>query len=267
MRILIFGLIVCAALASASEAACRLDQGLQRTVARTLDGETIQFDDGSIARLAGIVAPRARDAGVADDRWPPQAAATSALDQLVTSKAVMLRFDATRRDRHGKLLAYVYLADAPDGPSIQERLLADGHARVDAIEGERACIGTLLAAEAEARRAARGLWSEPIYRVRSAIPARDVAAFRITFQIISGVVTRVESGRGVVRLILGDDRRKDVSLLVRSTDRETAGALGGDLKKLQGQRVEARGWVVQRPYGGPEIDVSLAGHVRVMDGG
>jgi hypothetical protein len=95
---------------------------------------------------------------------------------------------------------------------------------------------------------------------------RDITAFRGTFQIVTGTVETVENGRGVVRLILGDDRRRDLALSIRATDRDTAGSLGGDLKRLSGRQVEVRGWLTQRAFGGPEIDLSLAGHMRLLDG-
>jgi micrococcal nuclease len=253
-------------LAHGAAADCKLDKGPERTVARVLDGETVELDDGTRVRLAGILAPRARDAGVADGRWPPEAAAKAALDALVTAKAVRLQFDTTRRDRHGNTLAHLVRADDSEGPSVQEQLLANGHARVDAIEGQRRCIDSLLIAENVARAAGRGLWTEPAYRVRAAVPSRDIAAYQGTFQIITATVARIETGRGVTRMILGDDRRRDLTLAIRATDRETAGPLGGDLKILVGRQAEVRGWLTQRAFGGPEIDVSLAGHIRLLDG-
>ena len=253
--------------ASAHADDCVLERGPERTVARVIDAETVALDDGSTVRLAGILAPRARDAGVGPGLWLAEQAAFKALEDFVVAKPVRLRFDRVRLDRHGRQLAHLQPIGEPEAPSIQHALVAAGHARVDAIEGQRGCVASLLAAEAEAQAAARGLWSEPAYRVRTATPARDITAFRSTFQIVTGRVVRVETNRDATRLILGDDRRRDLSLAVRSNDRDTAGALGGDLKRLEGREVEARGWLIQRVSGGPEIDISLAGHVRLIDGG
>ena len=244
---------------------CLLDRGPERTVARVIDVETVLLDDGSRVRLAGIVAPRARDAGVAEGRWPAEQAAFKALEEMVVAKPVRLHFDSTRQDRHGQWLAHFRLRSGDDTASVQQALVAAGHARVDAIEGQRGCVTSLLALEAEAQSTSRGLWTEPAYRVRKATPARDIAAFRGTFQIVTGRVARVEVNRDATRLILGDDRRRDLALAIRSNDRDTAGKLGGDLKRLEGREVEARGWLIQRSSGAPEIDVSLAGHVRVFD--
>ena len=266
MRVVV-AIIFCALLTGKAHADdCKLERGAERTVARVLDAETLLLDDGSKARLAGILVPRAGDTGVAAGRWPAERAATAAFDALVTTKAIRLSLYPAKQDRHGHTLAHVHLVGDDSGRSVQEHLLAAGHARVDAIDGQRACIDTLIAAEADARTDGRGLWREPAYRVRAAMPARDILAFRGTFQIITGTIVHVASGRDAVRLILGDDRRRDLALAIRNTDRDTAGRLGGDLKQLQGRTVEARGWLIQRATGGPEIDISLAGHVRLIDG-
>ncbi len=254
-----------AGLTHEAAAACRLDKGPQHTVARIVDGETVELDDATRVRLIGILGPRARDVGIADDRWPSEAAARVALEALVIGRSVQLWFDTTRRDRHGHWLAHLVRTDDTDGQSVQNQLLAAGHARVDAVDGQRRCVDDLLAAEDRARADARGLWTEPAYRVRDAVPARDIVAYIGTFQIITGVVASIETGRGVSRLILGADRRRDLAVSIRNTDRNTAGALGGDVKALVGQPVEVRGWLIRRAAGGPEIDASLGGHVRLLD--
>ena len=63
-----------------------------RTVARVLDGETLTLDDGSVVRLIGALAPRARDAGDAPGAWPPESEAVKALSDLVLGKKVKLAF-------------------------------------------------------------------------------------------------------------------------------------------------------------------------------
>jgi micrococcal nuclease len=273
LRIVRGALLICGLVASdfitggmgvIAQSACPLQAGPEHTVARVIDGETVELSDRTQVRLAGIVAPRARDVGNLDARWPPERAAHDALSALLTGHAVRLRFDDTRRDRHGITHAYLTHTNASDGRSVQEQLLAGGFVRAEAIEGARACVTALLAAEAVARAAGLGLWQESAYRVRSAAPARDLAAYRGTFQIITGTIGSVETGRGVTRLVVGPDRRRDLTLTIRHTDRGTIGGLGGDLKSLAGRKIEARGWLIQRASGGPDIDVSLAGHIKLL---
>lgn len=240
---------------------CRLERGPERTVASIIDLETVSLDDGTEVRLAGIVGPRPRDVGV--EIRAPEQLARAALSSLVEGKAVRLTFDRQRQDRYGRTVAYVTLGG---GAMVQSVLLRTGHARLEAVEGQRGCVTPLIAAELDARAAGRGLWHEPAYRVRTAVPASDLAGYVGTFQILTGRIARVEISREFTRLILGADRRRDLSLVIRAADRDTEGRLGGDLKRLEGRDIEARGWLVQRPPGGLEINVSTAGYLRVLAG-
>ncbi len=262
----VVGMGLSIALVAAAAAECRLSPGPEKTVSRVIDGETLALDDGSRVRLSGALAPRAADAGVAAGQWPAEAAARAALDQLVAGKAVRLRFDVTRQDRHGQWLAQVYVGATGDETWVQAALLAAGHARADAAVGQRACADDLVAREGIARTTGAGLWSVPAYRIRDVTPARDIAAYAGTFQIVTGRVQAVERARDMTRLLLGADRRRAVSVSIRSNDRDVVGALGGDLQQLKGRMIEARGWIGQRPgrFAGPDLDLTLAGYVRVL---
>jgi micrococcal nuclease len=248
--------------ASLQAADCRLIRGPDKTVARVLDSETLILDDGSRLRLSGALAPRAADVGAPSGQWASEQAAHAALETLTAGQSVSLHYDTTRQDRHGQWLAQVYVGS---DTWVQGALLRAGHARVDATRGQRACIDALVGQEAIARAATAGLWAEAAYRVRDARVARDIAAYRGTYQIVTGRVHTVERARDKTRLILGPDRRRDVSLSILSTDREVIGRLGGDLQLLKGRLIEGRGWIGQRlgGFAAPDIDVTLTGHVLV----
>lgn len=255
-------------LAQPAHADCQLSAGPEKTVARVIDAETLLLDDGSRVRLTGALAPRASESGVAAGHWPAEAAAIAHLEQLSLAKAVRLRFDVTRQDRHGQWLAQVDVATG-DGARVwlQAAMLEAGHARVDAVVGQRACLKGLIAAEDKARAVGAGLWTQSAYGVREPMPARDIASYRGTYQVVAGHVHSVETTRDVTRLLLGPDRRRDMSVSIRSNDRELIGSLGGDLKALQNQRIEVRGWIDQRrgAFAGPDVEVTLSGHVRRLD--
>jgi micrococcal nuclease len=70
---------------------------------------------------------------------------------------VELRTDAERRDRYGRLLAYVYRQ--PDRLFVNAELVRRGYATVLTIPPNVAHAGEFLALERSARRAGRGLWS------------------------------------------------------------------------------------------------------------
>ena len=97
------------------------------------------------------------------------AASAHAASLLETGSALHLVFDpantATRhRDRYGRLLAYVYILDASGrrGTFFNERMISDGYARLmSGFPYDERMRTRFRAAEEDARREARGLWSEP----------------------------------------------------------------------------------------------------------
>lgn len=68
---------------------------------------------------------------------------------------VGLDFDVQTRDRHGRLLAYVWL---PGGILFNRVIVAEGYARVLTVPPNVRYAGLLLACEREARENRRGLW-------------------------------------------------------------------------------------------------------------
>lgn len=74
--------------------------------------------------------------------------------ELVQGKKVRLRFDKVDRDKKGRLYPYVFV----DGDFINERLVREGLAYARVTSDTQRFAAELLAAQAEARRAKRGLW-------------------------------------------------------------------------------------------------------------
>jgi micrococcal nuclease len=70
---------------------------------------------------------------------------------------VRLRFDAERRDRYGRLLAYVYRAR--DGLFVNAQLVRRGYARTLTIPPNVAHADEFRRLAASARRHGAGLWS------------------------------------------------------------------------------------------------------------
>lgn len=269
-RCLLAATVGLAASVASAAAECRLQPGGAHVATKVVDAETIALDDGSEVRLIGALAPRAGDGDAAERAWPAEEAARAALAALVTGRKVQLKYGGERRDRHGRATAHVFVS-GDDGRDtwVQAALLRDGHARAYAIEGNRACADELADAEATARREGKGLWAIPTYRVREAVFPRDLGAMTGSFRIVSGTVRYVSSRRDGLRLWLdGAGRRGELTVAIRSGDRDLLGSLGGDPKALQGRRLEVRGWIDQRrgTPGGPEIDASTAGMIRLLPG-
>ena len=126
-------------------------------VSRVVDGDTI------VVRIAGAE-DRVRYIGVdtpetVDPRKPVQAfgpEATALNKSLVQGQRVCLEKDTTERDRYGRLLRYVWLAD---GRLVNEELLLAGFATVVTYPPDVKYVESrYLPAQRAAREAGRGLW-------------------------------------------------------------------------------------------------------------
>jgi len=126
-------------------------------VTRVVDGDTVQVRLGDRlekVRYIGIDTPESVKPGTPVQCFAEAASAENR--RLVEGRRVTLRFDAERRDRYGRLLAYVYLG--PDGTFVNADLVRLGYARTLTIPPNVAHAGMLARLAAGARAQGRGLW-------------------------------------------------------------------------------------------------------------
>ena len=126
-------------------------------VVRVIDGDTIQvccigWTRESI-RYIGIDTPETGDPTKSFAVYGKEA--REANRKLVDGKSVRLEFDVQQRDRHGRLLAYVYLED---GSFVNARLVEQGYAQVMTVPPNVKYQELFLKLQQEARTASRGLW-------------------------------------------------------------------------------------------------------------
>ncbi len=238
-----------------------VDAGIRRTVARVIDGETLGLDDGSELRLIGALAPRAIDVGAEPASWPMQITAREELRALLLGKSIEVAFGGERTDRYGRWQAHVFWMDGAQRRWLQGHLLEQGLARAYTLSNNRACRDELLAAEAIARDAGRGLWAEAAYQVRQPDRPADLSRYHGTFQIVEGRVVRVGQSRGFLYLNFGRGREA-FSISLKQSDRNTLAGYAANPKGLEGQTVRVRGWIEQR--GRLIVDVSSAGDIEVL---
>jgi len=146
--------VVLAALASAVVAAvpaCPMQDAAGRPLWRVdvvHDGDTVTCLDAAgkpqKIRLEGIDAP--------ESDQPHGRESRQALAAKLAGGSV--RVEGSARDQHGRLLGTLWLGDR----DVNRELVAEGHAWVF---GGFAPDPDLVAAEAEARKARRGLWADP----------------------------------------------------------------------------------------------------------
>ncbi len=137
---------------------------LQGTVTWIYDGDTLKIDPIGKVRLIGIDTPERENSqrdrylikqGISATRQRQiyQLAKEFNIEQ-VKGQRVTLSLDASPRDRHGRLLAYVHL---PDGRLLNRVLLEHGLAVVYRRFSFR-LKEDFLTAEAEAKKNKLGLW-------------------------------------------------------------------------------------------------------------
>jgi micrococcal nuclease len=135
--------------------------GVAARVARVVDGDTLKVTISGrtdTVRVIGLDTPESVKPGTPVECFARQASAEAKL-LLPVGGAIRLQADPTQatRDRYGRLLAHVWLADAT---LFAERMIRGGFGIHDIYEGVPSIYASrLAAAEAAARGALRGLWS------------------------------------------------------------------------------------------------------------
>lgn len=122
-------------------------------VRRVVDGDTAVLADGERVRYIGLDTPELHH-----PRKPVQYYAREAAEfnrKLVEGKSVRLEFDVQRRDRYGRLLAYLFLED---GTFVNGELLRQGYAQLLTIPPNVKYADRFVELQREARQAKRGLW-------------------------------------------------------------------------------------------------------------
>src|SRR3989344_7189178 len=92
-------------------------------VARVIDGDTFELQDGEKVRLMGIDAPDEEECYFKESK--------EALDKLLKGKSVELRKDVTDTDEFGRLLRHAILSSrgsAEDNVLVEEYMVAGGFA-------------------------------------------------------------------------------------------------------------------------------------------
>jgi micrococcal nuclease len=127
------------------------------TVVRVVDGDTIRVRLGGTSetvRYIGVDTPETVKPGAPVECYGKQASEFNG--RLVAGREVRLRFGPERRDRYGRLLAYVYPGNGKR--SVSAILIARGYGRELTIPPNSAHEVVFARLESNARRQHLGLW-------------------------------------------------------------------------------------------------------------
>ena len=199
-------------------------------IAEVFDGDTVRLADGRHVRLIGINTPELGKDGAPDQ--PLAATARERLQALVGDRPVQVEYGTEERDHYGRWLAHLRL---PDGRSVEEQLLREGLAFAIAVPPNLERLARHQAAEAEARRAGRGVWNHSYY-----VAADPETLTGTGFQRVRGRITHVGRSRKYVYL----DMAPRFALRIGHAD--WGRYFGGRPEDWLGAAVEARGWVSER---------------------
>ena len=125
------------------------------TVTRVVDGDTIHVFTGGhdeAVRYIGVDTPESVKPGTPVQCFAKAASAEN--ERLVAGRRVRLVYDAERRDRYGRLLAYVYR----DSLFVNAELVRAGYARTLTIPPNVRFADRFASLAREARQHGRGLW-------------------------------------------------------------------------------------------------------------
>jgi micrococcal nuclease len=151
-------LVAALALGGCGSTGGRASPPAEARVLRVVDGDTILVAAGGGServRLIGVDTPESVKPGTPVQCFARRASAFT--HALLDGGQVRLVYDAERRDRYGRLLAYVYRAR--DGLFVNTELVRDGYARTLTIAPNTRFAERFAALAAAARHAGKGLWS------------------------------------------------------------------------------------------------------------
>lgn len=235
------------------------------TVRRVGSDGDLQLTDGRQAVLAGIALPRRPLTLPAGAPWPIGDTATAAISALTGSAPLHLYRAERAEDRYGRLLVHAVTAD---GRWLQGALLRQGLARVATTPDSRAAALPMLAIEAEARQAGRGLWAISAFAVHQ---SGDAPALMDSVQVVEGVVGSARLVKGNLYLHLGKDWRQNLTVripravLAQCEDVPPLATLIGKPEGWHGRRIRVRGWIERAK--GPSIEVSHPEQIEMLDAG
>lgn len=266
-NIFVAALAVCLSFAAGAHAECKGEDGGAGIVTEIQEGETLILEDGRAVRPAGVLGPkRARGGPASEARGEME----KALSDLTLGKKVALRLGERKRDRYGRLLAQIMVTGDTETIWLQERLIAEGMARVISFPENRLCTAELLASEENARQARKGLWKSGFFAIRSADGEDLLSRLAQSYEIVEGEVRSVADIKGRTYVNFGDNWRKDFTAFISP---QAAKLFGGapatgpmtsfDAAALKGKRIRVRGWL--KNFNGPSITVTHPEQIEILE--
>jgi endonuclease YncB( thermonuclease family) len=238
------------ATAPASAEPCTFEPQGEARVTDVIDIRSFRLEDGREIRLAGI-----------EPAFPDRPATERgrALAALLAGREVRLHGDDDTPDRYGRQTAFAWRL--PDETLVQRELLAQGEALVSPDVSDKACAAVLLAAEAAAREAKRGIWADATAIKNTESPG-DILTGIGRYTLVEGKVLSVRQAGATTYLNFGRNWTRDFAVTIPRRALAHLAAAGLVPKSLENKRIRVRGFVEART--GPRIEVFQAGQIELI---
>ena len=247
-----------------ADAACR-DQGDERVrVAKVDERLDIALEDGRVLHLAGIDPRRPTP-----DTPEGDLAARDELTARIGGAEIDFVPLADKPDRWGRIVVLAFFAE-PQGNerSITAFLLERGLARLRPQPEIHACRAAWLAAEAQARAAALGLWADPYYAIIAADDRSAFAEKAATDVIVEGRLKAAVTGKAGLRLAFESRRdaakSQNFSVIILQRNLRIFDQANMKFEPLIGHDLRVRGLLDMRF--GPQIEIAGPDEIEVVDG-
>jgi endonuclease YncB( thermonuclease family) len=241
---------------------CSFEPQGEGRVAAVIDLRSFRLQDGREVRLAGIEpVPSEKPSSEIPLSEKPLANRRPALATILADHEVKLRGEDDTPDRYGRQTAFVFVG--PSETLVQAELLTQGEALVSATVTDKGCAAALLAAEAAARQAKRGLWGYPT-AIKNPESPGDILAGIGRFTLVEGKVLSVRQAGATTYLNFGRNWTRDFAVTIPRRVLAVFEAAGIVPKSLENRRIRVRGYVEAR--GGPRMEVLRVGQIELLGG-
>jgi len=197
-------------------------------VRKVYDGDTVLLMNGQKVRFLGINTPEVAHRDKEADAGGEEA--KKWLIRKLKNKRIRLERDVEKKDKYGRLLAYVI---TEDGIHLNLELVKEGLATANIYPPNLKYVDEFLAAQDRAENARRGLWA---YQQYASQPFTQLQQGNLRgWKRVTGVIKNIKQTRRNIYLQFDDN----FSIKIK----RWAMDLFPELEQYRGKKVEVRGWL------------------------
>jgi endonuclease YncB( thermonuclease family) len=240
---------------AASSRACPKDGKEIALVVDVTPRLELRLEDKRDLKMVGVEAPRPTpDDPDLDHKTQAQ------LREWLNGREIAFSRAGVESDRWGRMPAFVFVITDKVQLSVNKALLDSGLVRFEPSTEAMACRADFIEAEAGAREALFGLWSDPYYAIIEAGAPEAFADKVGSFVIVEGQVSNVESNSFRTSFYFGPRKGRDFSVAISQPHVKTI--VGLHLTDFIGETLRVRGLLDSRF--GLQIEISNLDELEII---